>query len=50
MRRLIDDLLDMTRIESGERDRKIEELDMRILADKSMEMFQKDAEKKNVSL
>ncbi len=43
MRKLIFDLLDLTRIESGQKKREIREVDVRALAQQSMDMVQADA-------
>ncbi len=48
MKKLIGDLLDLTRIESGQRERTIRRLDLRELAGAAMEMFAADAERRGI--
>jgi signal transduction histidine kinase len=48
MKKLIMDLLDLTRIESGQRERVIKRLDLRELAKASMELFAVDAERRGI--
>lgn len=50
MKKLIMDLLDLTRIESGQRERVIKRLDLRELARASMELFAVDAERRGVTV
>ncbi len=50
MRKLIQDLLDMTRIEAGEKKRELAELDLRQLADQAIETMQPDAEARDIAL
>jgi two-component system, sensor histidine kinase and response regulator len=50
MKKLIGDLLDLTRIESGQRERSIKRLDLRALARASMELFAVDAERHGISM
>jgi signal transduction histidine kinase len=50
MKKLIGDLLDLTRIESGQRERTIRRLDLRELAAASMELFAVDAERRGIGL
>ncbi|MDI9599740.1 MAG: response regulator [Actinobacteria bacterium] len=50
MKKLIVDLLDMTRIESGQRERTIKRLDLNGLAHASMELFALDAERRGISM
>ena len=50
MKKLIGDLLDLTRIESGQRERAIKRLDLRELARASMELFAVDAERRGVTM
>ncbi len=50
MRKLIFDLLDLTRIESGEKKRNPELLDLSKIAASSIEMFSEDARKRNIKL
>jgi signal transduction histidine kinase len=50
MKKLIGDLLDLTRIESGQRERVIRRLDLPGLARASMELFAVDAERKGVTM
>jgi len=48
MKKLIMDLLDLTRIESGQRERVVKRLDLRQLAKASMELFAVDAERRGI--
>lgn len=50
MKKLIVDLLDMTRIESGQRERTIKRLDLNGLAHAAMELFALDAERRGISM
>ena len=50
MKKLIGDLLDLTRIESGQRERIIKRLDLAELARASMEMFAVDAERRGITV
>ena len=50
MKKLIGDLLDLTRIESGQRERVIKRLDLRELAKASMELFAVDAERRGIAM
>jgi len=50
MKKLIGDLLDLTRIESGQRERAIKRLDVRELAKASMELFAVDAERRGITM
>ena len=50
MKKLIGDLLDLTRIESGQRERAIKRLDLRELAKASMELFAVDAERRGIAM
>jgi signal transduction histidine kinase len=50
MKKLIGDLLDLTRIESGQRERAIKRLDLRELAKASMELFAVDAERRGITM
>lgn len=50
MKKLIMDLLDLTRIESGQRERQIKRLDLYELAKASMELFAVDAERRGISV
>jgi signal transduction histidine kinase len=50
MKKLIGDLLDLTRIESGKRERVIARLDMFELAKASMELFAVDAERRGIAM
>ena len=50
MKKLIGDLLDLTRIESGQRERVIKRLDLGELARASLELFAGDAERRGIGL
>ncbi len=50
MKKLIMDLLDLTRIESGQRERQIKRLDLYELAKASMELFAVDAERRGITV
>jgi signal transduction histidine kinase len=50
MKKLIMDLLDLTRIESGQRERVVKRLDLRELAKASMELFAVDAERRAITV
>ena len=50
MKKLIMDLLDLTRIESGQRERVIKRVDLRELARASMELFAVDAERRGITV
>ena len=50
MKKLIMDLLDLTRIESGQRERVVKRLDLRELAKASMELFAVDAERRGIAV
>ena len=50
MKKLIMDLLDLTRIESGQRERVVKRLDLRQLAKASMELFAVDAERRGITV
>ncbi len=50
MRKLIQDLLDMTRIEAGERRRELKEIDLREIAHRSIETMQPDADARNITI
>ena len=50
MKKLIMDLLDLTRIESGQRERVIRRLDLHELAKASMELFAVDAERRDITV
>ena len=50
MKKLIGDLLDLTRIESGQRERVIKRLDLGELARASMELFAVDAERRGITM
>ncbi len=50
MKKLIGDLLDLTRIESGQRERIIRRLDLVELAKASMELFAVDAERRGITI
>jgi two-component system sensor histidine kinase/response regulator len=50
MKKLIMDLLDLTRIESGQRERVITRVDVRELARASMELFAVDAERRGITV
>jgi len=50
MKKLIGDLLDLTRIESGQRERIIKRLDLAELARASMELFAVDAQRRDISM
>ena len=50
MKKLIMDLLDLTRIESGQRERVVKRLDLRELAKASMELFAVDAERRGITV
>ena len=50
MKKLIGDLLDLTRIESGQRERIVKRLDLGELARASMELFAGDAERRSITM
>ena len=50
MRKLIVDILEMTKIESGTRQREIVELDLSAIVTNSMETFSPDAQKRNITI
>jgi signal transduction histidine kinase len=50
MRKLIFDLLDLTRIESGQKKRELEEINVRTPAEKSIETLLPDAEKRKITI
>jgi len=50
MRKLIFDLLDLTRIESGEKKRNIENIDLNKLVNSSIELFSEDAKRRNIDI
>ena len=50
MKKLIMDLLDLTRIESGQRERVIRRVDLEELAKASMELFAVDAERRGITV
>ncbi len=50
MKKLIMDLLDLTRIESGQRERVVKRLDLRQLAKASMELFAVDADRRGIAV
>jgi two-component system sensor histidine kinase/response regulator len=50
MRKLIADLLDLTRIESGTRNRTLEEIDLVALVNESIETFQPQAEPRGIAI
>jgi len=50
MKKLIMDLLDLTRIESGQRERTIRRIDLRELTRGSMELFVVDAERRGIAM
>lgn len=50
MRKLIFDILDLTRIESGEKKRKFENIDLSELTDSCAELFYEEAAKKNINI
>lgn len=50
MRKLIFDLLDLTRIESGEKKRNLQMIDLNEVVKSSLELFLQDAKNKNVSV
>ncbi len=50
MKKLIGDLLDLTRIESGQRERTIKRLDLAELARASFDLFAVDAERRGISM
>jgi signal transduction histidine kinase len=50
MKKLIMDLLDLTRIESGQRERTIKRVDVRELASASIELFAVDAERRGIAI
>ncbi len=50
MKKLIIDLLDLTRIESGQRERTITRLDLRALAAASIELFAVDADRRGIAV
>jgi signal transduction histidine kinase len=50
MRKLIFDLLDLTRIESGEKQRDIKKLNLNEIIKSSVELFLNDAQKRNINI
>jgi len=50
MRKLIFDLLDLTRIESGQKQRTVHEVDLKVLLDKVMETFAPEADVHDISM
>ncbi len=50
MRKLIVDLLDMTRLESGEKVRELEWLNMREVVDSALELVETEAERRSITL
>ena len=50
MKKLIGDLLDLTRIESGQRERTIKRLDLQQLAEASMDLLAGDAERHGITI
>jgi two-component system sensor histidine kinase/response regulator len=50
MRKLIVDLLDMTRLESGEKVRELESLNMREVVDTALELVETEAERRGITL
>ncbi|HPI19484.1 MAG TPA: ATP-binding protein [Candidatus Kapabacteria bacterium] len=50
MRKLIYDLLEMTKIESGQRQRELKTIDIVLIIKNSLDVLKNDAEKKNVTL
>ncbi len=50
MQKLIYDLLDLTRIESGQKNRRIEPADLREIAEQSIESYVPDATKRGISI
>ncbi|EKD28069.1 MAG: response regulator receiver sensor signal transduction histidine kinase [uncultured bacterium] len=50
MRKLIVDLLDMTKIEAGTKERKLEKLNFKTILNDAVELFKNDALKKNVTV
>lgn len=50
MRKMIDDLLDLTRIESGQKKREIQRVDVRELAQRAVETMAPDAQARNIAI
>ncbi len=50
MRKMISDLLDLTRIESGQKVRNIEEIDLKNIAQMAIETLQVEAQKRNITM
>ena len=50
MRKLIFDLLDLTRIESGQKKRALHQVDLKVLLDKVMETFAPEADVRDISM
>ncbi len=50
MRKMINDLLDLTRIESGQKVRKIEEVSLKEVAQMAIETMQVEAQKRNITM
>ncbi|GAB4285011.1 MAG: response regulator [Candidatus Rifleibacteriota bacterium] len=50
MRKLIEDLLDMTKIESGKKDRDLVELDLKVAAERAIELAKPSADARNIKI